>query len=177
MKTLKQNQTGTALIVSLMLLTIATLVGLNAISSTVLEEKMAGNVRNKHLSFQSAEAGLRNGELTGSGLTDTTLFDGNNGLFPRSKPGDVKGVAGAVATYPVWETITTGEWVNGTSTSLPTPPQFIIEDFGRAPRDNDCALERPLPPGCMLPIYRITARAEGLNSNSVSIIQSTFKRL
>ena len=51
-----KKQTGTAIIVCLMLLTIATLIGINAVSSTVLEEKMAGNIRNKHLSFQSAEA-------------------------------------------------------------------------------------------------------------------------
>lgn len=171
-----RNQTGSTIIICLMLLAVATLIGLNAVSSTVLEEKMAGNIRNKHLSFHSAEAGLRAGELNGAGLADTTLFDGTNGLFPRSKPGDVKGVAGALATYPVWETITDGEWVNSPPTGTATP-QFIVEDYGESPRDRDCGLERPIPPGCMLPIYRITARAQGLNSNSVSIIQSTYKRL
>ena len=172
-----RNQTGSTLIICLMMLAVATLIGLHAVSSTVLEEKMAGNIRNKHLSFQSAEAGLRAGEINGASLADTTLFDGTSGLFPRSKPGDVKGVAGALATYPVWETITDGEWVNSATTGLPTTPQFIIEDYGESPRDRDCGLERPIPPGCMLPIYRITARAEGLNSNSVSMIQSTYKRL
>ncbi|MGI9228094.1 MAG: pilus assembly PilX family protein [Gammaproteobacteria bacterium] len=169
MKTLNKKQTGAALIICLMLLTIATMVGLNAVSSTILEEKMAGNIRNKHLSFQSAEAGLRAGELFGAGLTATTLFDGTNGLFPRSEP--------VHSNYPVWENITDPEWADGTSTGLPKAPQFIIEDFGQACRDNDCCIVRPMPPGCEVPIYRVTARAEGLNNNTITILQSTYKRL
>ena len=133
MKTFKQNQTGAAIVVCLMLLTIATLVGLNAMSSTVLEEKMAGNIRNKHLSFQSAEAGLRDGELTAIPINpDTATWNGTNGLFPRSKPGD--------ADYPVWENGST-VWVDGDDTQLPTLPQFIIENFGVMPRDQSCAFD------------------------------------
>ena len=50
----KNTQTGSAIIVVLMLLTISTLIAINAMSSTVLEEKMAGNIRNKHMSFRFA---------------------------------------------------------------------------------------------------------------------------
>ena len=177
MNTLKQNQTGAALIICLMMLTIATLVGLSAVSSTVLEEKMAGNIRNKHLSFQSAEAGLRAGELVGSGLTETTAFVGASGLYPRSKPGDVDGNPGVYATYPAWDTIASSDWVDITNgTGLPTFPQFIIEDFGEMPLDESCGHDiEDLT--CDRPVYRITARAEGLNSNSVTMIQSTYKSL
>ncbi len=172
------KQKGAALIVCLMLLTITTLVALNAVSSTVMEEKMSGNIRNKHLSFQAAEAGLREAEIQASTLLDTTTFDGTNGLFPRSEHGDVAGVAGAVATFPVWDSIADNEWVDGTAiANTESPPNFIIEDFGEAPRDNDCLLELPVKPGCMLTIYRVTSKATGLNSNSVTMIQSTYKRL
>ena len=173
----KRNQSGAAIIVCLMLLTIATLIAISNVGSTVMEEKMAGNIRNKHMSFQAAEAGLRAGETAAAALTDATIFNGANGRYIRTKPGDVAGTSGALADYPVWEDEVNTSWANGTTTGLPTTPQFIIEDFGRAPRDRDCGLERPLPPGCMLPIYRITARAEGLNSNTVTMVQSTYKRL
>ncbi len=173
----KSKQKGSAIIVVLMLVTVATLIAINAVSSTVLEEKMAGNVRNKHMSFQGAEAGLRVAEIAASGLSDVTLFDGSNGLFPGSNPGDTKGVAGALADFPVWENITDGEWVNATDIGLSDIPQYIIEDFSESPRDRDCQYERPRPAGCMLPVYRVTARSAGLNGNSVTIIQSTYKRL
>ncbi len=175
----KQNhtQTDSAIIVVLMLLTVATLIAINAVSSTVLEEKMAGNIRNKHMSFQGAEAGLRVAEIAASGLSDVTLFDGSNGLYPGSNPGDVKNVAGALVDFPAWENLLDSDWVDATDIGLSDVPQYIIEDFSESPRDRDCQYERPRPAGCMLPVYRITARSAGLNANSVSVIQSTYKRL
>ncbi len=174
----KVKQNGSAIIICLMLLTIATLIALNAVNSTVLEQKMAGNIRNKQLSFQAAESGLRAGEQSAALLANVTIFDGTNGLFPRSLPGDVKGSAGAIATFPVWENLQDSEWADAIATpGLYGTPEFIIEDFSESPRDRDCQFEKPIQPGCMLPVYRITARASGLNDNTVSIIQSTYKRL
>jgi type IV pilus assembly protein PilX len=173
----KNKQAGTAIIICLMLLTIATLIAINAVSSTVLEEKMAGNIRSKHMSFQGAEASLRAGEIAASTLSDVTLFDGTNGLFPLSVPGDIQGTAGALADFPVWNNLVDSAWVDATDIGLSDIPQYIIEDFSESPRDRDCQYERPRPAGCMLPVYRITARSAGLNGNSNSIIQSTYKRL
>ena len=118
-----------------MLLTIATLIAINAISSTVLEEKMAGNISNKHVSFQSAESGLRQAEQAAALLTDVTSFNGSNGLYPGSNPGDSYGVSGALANYPVWEDTVNTSWASGaTSTGLPNPPKYIIEDYSESPR-------------------------------------------
>ncbi len=57
-----RRQTGAALIMSMMLLMVMTLVSVVAMQSTVLEEKMAGNTRDRHLAFEAAEAALRAGE-------------------------------------------------------------------------------------------------------------------
>jgi len=176
-KNLNIHQTGSAIIIVLMLLTVSTLIALNAVSSTVVEQKMSGNVKNKHMSFQGAEAGLRAGEVAASGLSDVTLFDGSNGLFPLSVPGDIQGTAGALADFPVWDNLVDAKWVDATDKGLSDIPQYIIENFSESPRDRDCQYERPRPAGCMLPVYRITARSAGLNGSSVSVIQSTYKRL
>jgi len=178
----KKEQTGTALIICLMLLTISTIVALNAVSSTVLEEKMAGNIRNKHVSFQAAEAAVRAGELVAQGLPNNpAVFNGTNGLYPRTVPGDVAGSAGASATFPVWNTINDMQWrdVNGLPASVAgqQTPTFIIENFALTDLDDDCGLSgEGSTDDCDVPIYRITARGTGLNTNQPTIIQTTFRQ-
>ena len=56
---LPARQQGAALVVGLVLLVVITLVGVTAMRSTTLQEKMAGNLRDSNLSFQAAEAALR----------------------------------------------------------------------------------------------------------------------
>ena len=56
------RQGGAALVVGLILLVVITLVGVGAMQTTTLQEKMAGNLRDSNLSFQAAEAVLRNCE-------------------------------------------------------------------------------------------------------------------
>jgi type IV pilus assembly protein PilX len=56
------TQRGMALLVSLVFLLLLTLIGLSSMQSATLQEKMAGSVALRNLSFQSAEAALRVGE-------------------------------------------------------------------------------------------------------------------
>lgn len=56
------RQRGAALVVGLVLLVVVTLVGVGAMQTTTLQEKMAGNLRDSNLSFQAAEAALRHCE-------------------------------------------------------------------------------------------------------------------
>lgn len=58
----KSKQQGVALFVSLIFLLLLTLIGLSSMKSATMQEKMAGNTRFKTISFQYAEAGLREGE-------------------------------------------------------------------------------------------------------------------
>src|SRR5688572_666493 len=53
------RQRGAALVISLMLLLVMTLLGLGASQSTRMQERMAGNQRDIELAMQGAEAGLR----------------------------------------------------------------------------------------------------------------------
>ncbi|HLB30144.1 MAG TPA: PilX N-terminal domain-containing pilus assembly protein [Gammaproteobacteria bacterium] len=164
----RHKHTGAALIVCLMLLLIMTLIGVSAITSSTMQEKMAGNVLNKHLSFQAAETALRTGETVAAGLAADAVFNGTGGLYPRTNVDDVD--------YPVWENA--ANWVDVASDpALAQQPQYIIENFGIAPRDANCMLEVPLKAGCLLPVYRVSAQGWGLNTNAVSLIQTTYKQL
>ena len=52
------EQKGAALVTSLMILFVLTLVGVSAMQSSTLEEKMSGNLRNTNIAFQAAESCL-----------------------------------------------------------------------------------------------------------------------
>ncbi len=171
------SQTGAALITCLMLLVVMTILGVSSITSSTMEERMAGNMLNKHMSFQAAEAALRAGETIAANLAgDSTYTDpetptaSTDGLYQRSEVLD--------SNFPLWNDATAA-WQNATTagTIVIQNPQYIIESFSNAPRDNDCVIEVPLPPGCMLPVFRVTARGWGLNTNGFSMIQSTYKQL
>ncbi|HHW4679949.1 MAG TPA: pilus assembly PilX family protein [Xylella taiwanensis] len=56
------KQRGISLIVILLLLLVMTLIGLAVLRTTVLQERMSANLRDRSLSFQTAEAALRDAE-------------------------------------------------------------------------------------------------------------------
>ena len=78
----ERDQRGSVLIVSLMLLLMLTLMGLAALQSTTLEEKMASNAGEQGVAFQGAELALRMAEAeirnsTSSGVRFTTKYPGS----------------------------------------------------------------------------------------------------
>ncbi|HDK45694.1 MAG TPA: PilX protein, partial [Actinobacteria bacterium] len=77
-----KKQRGTALIVSLLILLVLTILGVAAMSTTTMEEKMAGNSRKIDLAFQSAESALRDAQTDPAIKNDLTAFDSTctNGL-------------------------------------------------------------------------------------------------
>lgn len=56
------KQKGAALLISMIMLFLLTILGITSMSSTVMEEKMAGNSKDREIAFQAAEAALRAGE-------------------------------------------------------------------------------------------------------------------
>ena len=55
-------QQGAILVISLILLLVMTVLGLAAMQVSRMEERMAGNQRDRNIAFQGAEAGLRDAE-------------------------------------------------------------------------------------------------------------------
>jgi len=96
------GQRGSVLVVSLIFLLLLTLLGLAALQTTTLEEKMAGNVTDQSRAFQAAEAALRNAEAeidTASFLTPSRFASIYTGA--ATDPDDMRravGVEGFNAT-------------------------------------------------------------------------------
>lgn len=62
------EQRGATLAIVLIFLVLVTLIGVTAMTTTTLEEKMAGNLKEQNLAFQAAESALRDAKLDILGL-------------------------------------------------------------------------------------------------------------
>src|SRR3546814_4790880 len=58
-----RQQQGAALLVVMMVLLILTLLGIASLRGGIMQERMAANIATRSMSFQVAEAGLRQAEL------------------------------------------------------------------------------------------------------------------
>ena len=62
-------------------LLVLTVIGVAAMQNTSLEEKMAGNVKDRNLAFQNAESAIREAETFIDNVITLAVFDGANGLY------------------------------------------------------------------------------------------------
>jgi type IV pilus assembly protein PilX len=159
---------GAALIISMIFLLVLTIIGLAGMDVTGLEEKMAGNMRDRNIAFQAAEAALRDGENYLQTQAILPAFDGSDGLYSLTTNGDKN-----------WNIVT---WSSSAAVRSYTGPGFselnstaayIIEDLAAA-SSND-SLEAGVPVDNKR-YYRITARAEGLSSTTAVMLQTVYKR-
>ncbi len=78
------RQRGAVLILGLVILLVMTMIGVAAIQTTVLEERMAGNMRQRDLALHAAEAAVQ-AALSAIESQDTPLSSdptGTNGVWP-----------------------------------------------------------------------------------------------
>ena len=165
------NERGAVLIVSLMILVILTLLGITAMQTTTFQEKMAGNMRSREVSFQAAEAALRQGEafLQGAGVLDFKSIANGDGLYLAPAAG--KDPWWATIAWDASDSVRIGEDVEGTAAR----PRYIIEDLGVAQIGSFKNLQAGTP-APQLRNYRITARGVGGTAGVVAILQSTYVR-
>ena len=185
------RQKGSVLIVSMVMLFLLTLIGVTSMSSTSLEEKMAGNLRDQQLAFQAAEAALREGERLVSnteGLSGIVDDNCTNGLCKRREDdSNYASTASSCDTdngwvnprwlendcdpgWDVWSNTAKHRQYLFKYAETVAKPKYIIEFInlldcpGSSVGSNDCEM------------YRITAVAGGGTSSSSVILQSTFRK-
>lgn len=197
---MKNKQTGSILLLSLLMLLILSLVGVASIGNVTLNERMASNYRDHDISFQAAEAALAEGERRASNYS--IAFDENdfqntctssscftaacsdgfcfNGTYP------VSGVCDTTApASPLWlqdTTWTTAGIARDSVVSFPTlpvKPKYIIEFMCYVVADTTAGTPSITPPYGVdwAYMYRITAYAEGATGGSRTMLQSTYKVL
>lgn len=162
------RQRGVALVVALILLVIATLTGLAGIRHATLQESLAGNMYDRTLAMQSAEAAL---VAAAAGISNGTIVDMEecspvDPLCPVVPDDAFTGMDGNWVNVPdafiVNEVKQTG-----------TTPQYFIQWIGsqNVPLTGQAANclqygAESLCPAARFNLYRITARSDNPAANS-----------
>ncbi|HKT32142.1 MAG TPA: pilus assembly protein [Gammaproteobacteria bacterium] len=175
--TRRNLQQGVVLVVSLILLLVLTILGIAAIQSTSLEERMAGNQRAHQLAFEAAEAALRQGEQALNGMASLPPFDGSVlGYYPTPVDGSGNTLTAGVdwqnwnwaqKSIPYTGTLGIGSNTGATASYYIEPFKYV------ATAGQSLDVSAPIP-GQQL--YAITARGVSPDGKSVVILQSTYKR-
>jgi len=162
---LPDKQAGAVLAVSLIMLLLLTIIGTAGMNSSLMQERMTGNERNRNLSFQLAEAALRDGELylASPSIGSFSTTTNTNGLYVAKTDGSGwwKGTIG--------DTV----WSSGSVSGSLTGSKYIIEEL-QIIVGSDGSLEAGVPGSDSY--YRVSARGENTASNAVVILQSVYKR-
>jgi type IV pilus assembly protein PilX len=161
-----RRQSGIALVVALILLVVMTLLGLGAMRSVTLEEKMAANTFDRSVSFQAAEAALREAE---------SLLDIPSPPTPAAGSACSGGMCGAPAVTgtPRWLDSAFTGWQSATAVAsgpISVTPEYFIEYLGDSfpcqPNDLTGAVD------CKR--YRVTVRSNAGTDRAAVMLQSIY---
>ncbi len=189
----KRNR-GVVLVVGLILLLVMTLIMIVAMSGSILQERMAGALRNESMADAGMESALREGEqwlwrwiaANGDDLEGGQTAFAFNAFDPGS----------ASIPAKLDEFRTSNGWVTGGQAfgagtggisypesdyyKMPNAPSFVVAalgDFGSAGGGSPCAESHCGPQGYgveQLFYYRVTARSNGGTAGVVRAAESTF---
>jgi type IV pilus assembly protein PilX len=179
---LRSPQRGFSLLAVLMMMVVLAFLALGALNTSVIQERMAGNARDRELALQAAEAALRDAEthIEASLTADSSFVTAcTNGLcMPASMA-----ASGAVSTLR-WKTI---DWSSAAgksraygsatnATALPdvaAQPRYIVELLPVLPPP--AGQSANLGSNTTAPqAFRITARGVGQRDTTVVVLQATY---
>lgn len=178
-----KRQQGSVLILSLIILLVLTMIGVSSMSSSSLQEKMAGNFREREIAFQAAEAALANGEQFALDQINTpgAFADdgGTNGLYTTNNgPTSYNAFS-----YSTWWTGTKSKPFTGTAIAeVRTQPRFLIEYRSEVGEEEGTSIviqnHGDSQGGGTITSFKVTARGTGQSDNTQVILQSDYgKRL
>jgi type IV pilus assembly protein PilX len=160
------RERGAALVVSLLLLLVMTLLALGASHSTQLQERMAGNQRDMEVALQGAEAGLRAAEdLLSPTKSVVTCAD--------KDPLTCEAYEELPPSMTEWWT----DWARKYEPDLgqlADEPEFVIEHIAEV---HDSLSVGGSTLNMVRDFHRVTARSSGVTSTTRVVVQSTHARI
>ena len=170
------KQSGVALIISMIVLLLLTIIMITALRVTTLEEKMSGNSQDQNIAFQAAESALREAEAyIESGAAPFNPLKLSGAPFRAAVGENICGVGaflGLCATTTPLQSDLLPDVTGGTitaSTGIPglaAEPQYVIELIRTDPSVDSSRIYAT---------FRITTLAWGEENNTAVRLQSTYK--
>lgn len=166
-----QKQQGVVLITGLIFLVALTLIGTASLRGILLEEKMAGNLRDETLAFQAAEAALRSGEIFLERDDFFSEFGNENGLYQHSNdtvkvPVDDGGLEDFFRQG-------NGEPADMAIEGAAKQPHYIIEQL---PSVLDETSSMQQSGSSLVHVFRVVAYGVGGTETATVVLQSTYRR-
>lgn len=171
----QQSQRGAALIITLVLLLVMSLLGVATMRGTTEQERMSGAFLDHNRAFQAAESALREGERTVQDVLVPT-FSGTNGWYN----------AGDDHNRPNWERYAadpaqtgTGVMVYSRDHGLSRRPEYYIERLPPVVVEGGVGGSLALGDGAAqeeLVLFRVVARGFGNSPGTVAVVESVFRR-
>lgn len=174
---------GFSLVTILVMLVVLMSLALAGMNSGIVQERMAGNARDRNIALQAAEAALRDAEAyIEANLTAASAFVAacTGGLcLPPSM------TSSSPTSQPLWQTI---DWSASAgqsraygsataATALPgvaAPPRYIVELLPALPPISGQSANLGNSDEEAAQAFRISVRATGLRTSTVVILQSTY---
>jgi type IV pilus assembly protein PilX len=156
---------GASLIIGMILLLLMTAVSLTSLKGIKTDEHLTGNLQDRYLAFQAAEAGLREAEIR-LGEGELKVFDGTQGLFAYTDP--------RVPT-PFELDATNARTYSETLTGVAQAPHFIVEQLEAVAEEGESIIIGVDYPKDRRASYRITAVGYGGSATTRVVLQSTFR--
>lgn len=181
MSMIRRRQSGTVLLVALIMLLVMTLLGLNSLRGTSLEERMAGNWRDQNLALQAAEAALREGEnfiAPGAALPEFDNFPCAIGQTCTVYQFDDDAPATALLTSRA--AVQVQSWLNSSTAygavidGVAQQPSYMIE-HRRHVRDS-LVVGTGVANETGRHMYQITAYGVGQTPETVRVLQTLFAK-
>lgn len=194
---ISRSQRGATLMVSLVILSVMTIVGVSTMQSATLQERMASNARQKLVARSAAESALRVAEqfLTAN-ISDfesiSQSFRGGgalgflgDALYSEFDDGDVD-ISTVNAASRIEDISDDDDWINDLTASYEVPelskewarsPRFFIEYMGQAKGASGSQIQNideDAKDSREPHIFRVTAIGWGQDVNIYSVLQSTF---
>ncbi|WP_172807366.1 pilus assembly PilX family protein [Endozoicomonas ascidiicola] len=174
---------GSALIYTMVFMTIMIIIGLGSVNFSSLEQRTAGSFRVQQQAFVAAESILLEAELCVKDETrcsDLPLFDGNctNGLcFSGTERNSTvlceSGVTSPWEQGDVWRD--SSRYINATSVGSTVTGRYIVEFMCYVPKNPFGVTPDPTKAAEWSRLYRITALSVMDSDGARVMLQSTYK--
>jgi len=176
------TQRGMSLFPALVFLLVLTMLGVAALGSSAMQERMAGNAKDMNIAFQAAEAGLRDAEADiDANLTLATVFTSacTNGLCtPPSEWASPSSTD--ISKLIDWSntglTRTYGAYTGAAAFPVvAAQPVYVIELVSVLPPSTGGSVGIGIAPaGTGGRVYRVTVLATGARAETRTILQSSY---